>query len=250
MLCETRLCALFSLKFLLIMFVYILELVPLAVNLEFTCASFEINKIEEFSFLIAFVTEKQINSINSCDTKNILYKNSIVPKAYVNLNNKEKRTMYTCTRNLIIEGKPLITNSRPFAVWLNYTRVAEKGGYPPLKLVTNINNETYYEMPEKDYSGEQHFMLIHRESGYNDPVYFQCYGTWTTSNSPYNGKYPIAVDSITLEGKKVTQYLHLYDNPRFIKKTVLTFDLLTTMSMANPAYVAMLEIIKKNFKLP
>jgi hypothetical protein len=60
MLCETRLCALFSLKFLLIIFVYILELVPLAVNLEFTFASFRValcNPLPQYSILFSNVLD-------------------------------------------------------------------------------------------------------------------------------------------------------------------------------------------------
>ena len=168
----------------------------------------------------------------------------------------QKRYMLTKLGKLIMEGKPFnspgITStlsttaphdvmSRNFATWQNGKRNV---GIPPKPAPVFDPNSGLEIIPRLDYSGHAHFLLM--DFDFVDTVFYKVYGTWTTSNHPFQGIWPLKVSLFNLLNKKKTQYIHLYEKPKLIEKEFVTLSPETTLMLNNSVYKEFLAKIKTN----
>lgn len=170
--------------------------------------------------------------------KNIIY-TTIIPRSTSNTY-IFKRTMLGWTTkktsNILFNG---ISPTRSMGTWNNVIHTGIKGSYPK---ELEIDSKTGLKiMPDHDFSGVSHLALVDIDS---KGLYYLCYGKFTTSPAPYEGRKPLFVSAINLIGQDKYQYFHLYPEPRLLRKSAVTIDDITSMFLCIADYKSFLEKIK------
>lgn len=141
-------------------------------------------------------------------------------------------------------GKPVLT--RNYKDWTIVVRNDNPVGSIKKQKEDLIYSDELggYLMKFVDYSGKNHKLLV--KPCEKNPQYYEVLGAFTSSTTPYDGRFPHLVSSYNLEDDTKAQLFHKYNKPIFIPKNRVENCSLETKVLDDLEYSKFCELVEND----